>query len=90
MPTSYDRIDAVSVSELTQAIRALLTEGIGDVIVEGEISNFKAHSSGHRYFTLKDSDAQIGCVMWRTRSLDMLPHDGMSPQQPQSSSTANR
>lgn len=77
MHRTHDTNDTVTVSELTQAIRALLTEGIGDVIVEGEISNFKAHSSGHRYFTLKDSDAQIGCVMWRTRSLDMLPQDGM-------------
>jgi exodeoxyribonuclease VII large subunit len=71
------RNEAVTVSELTTAISALLTEGIGDVIVEGEISNFKAHSSGHRYFTLKDAGAQIACVMWRTRSLDFVPQDGM-------------
>lgn len=70
-------METVTVSELTHAIRALLTEGIGDVVVEGEISNFKAHSSGHRYFTLKDADAQIQCVMWRTRSLDFMPEDGM-------------
>lgn len=77
MPLEPTGIESVSVSELTQAIRALLTEGIGDVIVQGEISNFKAHSSGHRYFTLKDADAQIACVMWRTRSLAMVPQDGM-------------
>ena len=77
MPMSNARNEAVTVSELTSAISALLTEGIGDVIVEGEISNFKAHSSGHRYFTLKDAGAQIACVMWRTRSLDFVPQDGV-------------
>ena len=77
MPMSNLRNEAVTVSELTTAISALLTEGIGDVIVEGEISNFKAHSSGHRYFTLKDAGAQIACVMWRTRSLDFVPQDGV-------------
>lgn len=69
--------EAVSVSDLTNAIRALLTEGIGDVVVEGEISNYKHHTSGHRYFTLKDSEAQIACVMWRTRSVSFVPEDGM-------------
>ncbi|MBK7032573.1 MAG: exodeoxyribonuclease VII large subunit [Ignavibacteria bacterium] len=67
----------VSVSELTYAIKGLLEEGIGDVMVSGEISNFKHHSSGHRYFTLKDADAQIGAVMWRSRTLAFRPEDGM-------------
>lgn len=71
------RDQAVSVSELTYVIKGLLEEGIGDVLVSGEISNFKEHSSGHRYFTLKDADAQIGAVMWRTRSLTFRPEDGM-------------
>jgi len=68
---------AVSVSELTFAIKGLLEEGIGEVIVTGEISNFKQHTSGHRYFTLKDGDAQIGAVMWRSRPLAFRPEDGM-------------
>lgn len=59
--------DILSVSELSRRIRQLLEDGIPLVWVEGEISNYKQHSSGHRYFTLKDSDAQIACVMWRTR-----------------------
>lgn len=67
----------VSVSELTHAIKGLLEEGIGDVMVSGEISNFKHHTSGHRYFTLKDADAQIGAVMWRSRTLNFRPEDGM-------------
>ena len=73
------RDQAVSVSELTYAIKGLLEEGIGDVLVSGEISNFKEHSSGHRYFTLKDADAQIGAVMWRTRSLVGVPSAGQVP-----------
>lgn len=67
---------AVTVGELTAVIRGLLEEGIGSVVVTGEISNFKQHSSGHRYFTLKDADASISCVMWRSRTLDSLPEDG--------------
>lgn len=67
----------ITVSELTRAITVALQEKIGAVAVQGEISNFKAHSSGHRYFTLKDSGAQVSCVMWRSRSLSFRPVDGM-------------
>ncbi len=47
--------------------------------VEGEISNFKRHTSGHLYFTLKDEHAQINCAMWRFRANGLLfePRDGM-------------
>jgi exodeoxyribonuclease VII large subunit len=68
---------AVSVGQLTMAIRGLLEEGIGDVLVVGEVSNYKQHTSGHRYFTLKDGDAAIAGVMWRSRTLTFLPEDGM-------------
>ncbi len=47
------------------------------MIVTGELSNFKQHGSGHRYFTLKDADAQISCVMWRSRTMSFIPEDGM-------------
>ena len=67
----------ISVSELTHAIKGLLETGIGQVSVIGEISNYKHHSSGHRYFTLKDADAQIAGVMWKTRQLKFVPQDGM-------------
>ena len=66
-----------TVGELTEEIRHLLEDGIGEVLVEGEISNFKQHTSGHRYFTLKDGDAQIQCVMWRSRTHTFQPQDGM-------------
>jgi exodeoxyribonuclease VII large subunit len=49
------------------------------VRLTGEISNFKRHSSGHFYFSLKDESAQLPCVMWagRNRNLYFLPQDGM-------------
>lgn len=72
--------DAISVSELTHNIRALLEENFSSLWVEGEISNFKLHSSGHMYFSLKDESAQIGCVMFRREnlSLDFEPKDGLN------------
>ncbi len=52
------------VSEITRHIRGLLESEFRSIWVEGEISNFKKHSSGHMYFTLKDESAQIGCVFF--------------------------
>jgi exodeoxyribonuclease VII large subunit len=69
--------DAVTVSGLTQAITLLLRDEIGIVRVTGEISNFTAAASGHRYFTLKDESAQIDCVMWASRTLSFRPKSGM-------------
>ena len=54
-----------TVFELTRSIRSTLEAKFGAVWVQGEISNYKLHPSGHQYFTLKDQRAQIGCVIWR-------------------------
>src|SRR5438552_3279857 len=54
-----------TVSELTRNIRGTLETKFGAVWVQGEISNYKLHPSGHQYFTLKDQRAQISCVIWR-------------------------
>ena len=54
-----------TVAELTRAIRGTLETKFGAVWVQGEISNYKLHPSGHQYFTLKDQRAQIACVIWR-------------------------
>ncbi|MBI5397730.1 MAG: exodeoxyribonuclease VII large subunit, partial [Verrucomicrobia bacterium] len=54
-----------TVSELTGEIRGVLEAEIGEVWVEGEISNFRAQASGHMYFTLKDAGAQLSVVMFR-------------------------
>lgn len=67
----------ISVSALTQKITKLLREEIGEVRVLGEISGYKAASSGHRYFTLKDDEAQIDCVLWSSKQISFMPSDGM-------------
>lgn len=59
----------LSVSELTGEIKEILEGHFPDVRVEGEVSNASRSRSGHIYFTLKDEDAQLSCVIWRsTRS----------------------
>jgi exodeoxyribonuclease VII large subunit len=69
----------VSVSEITRRIKGVLEMGFSEVWVQGEISNCKAHTSGHLYFTLKDEGAQLSAVMWRSRVAQLLfrPNDGM-------------
>lgn len=71
-----------SVSEITREIKTVLEEGFPTVWIEGEISNLKKHTSGHLYFSLKDAEAQISCVMWRGRNQYLLfrPEDGMKVQ----------
>jgi len=58
-----------TVSELTRSIRGTLEAKFGAIWVQGEISNYKLHPSGHQYFTLKDQRAQISCVIWRDTML---------------------
>jgi exonuclease VII large subunit len=55
----------LTVSELTAAVRRLLEREIGQVWVTGEITNFRLQGSGHAYFSLKDSGAQLNCVLFR-------------------------
>jgi exodeoxyribonuclease VII large subunit len=67
------------VTELTKRIRSVIEGNFPVLWVEGEISGYKLHSSGHQYFTLKDEYSQLPCVLWRGRALD-LPfqlQDGM-------------
>ncbi|HHJ52276.1 MAG TPA: exodeoxyribonuclease VII large subunit, partial [Caldithrix abyssi] len=78
----HEQTRVYSVSEITSVIKTLLEESLPTVWIEGEISNIKFHSSGHIYFTLKDSGAQIPVVMWRSRTLSLAfqPEDGMKVQ----------
>lgn len=68
-----------SVGEITSLIKDTLEKNFSDISVIGEISNFKAHTSGHWYFTLKDSAAQISCTMWKGLNsyVFFTPQDGM-------------
>jgi exodeoxyribonuclease VII large subunit len=63
-PTEQTR-QVLSVSDLTSQIRRLLEQRVGAVWVGGEVSNLRAQSSGHIYFTLKDADTQLSCVCFR-------------------------
>lgn len=68
----------LTVSQLTNAIKHSLESGFPHFWMQGEISNFKAQSSGHYYFSLKDNSAQIAAVMFRNEgaALKLLPKDG--------------
>ncbi|MBN2364871.1 MAG: exodeoxyribonuclease VII large subunit [Calditrichaeota bacterium] len=68
-----------SVSSLTRQIKEVLEKSFPRLWVEGEISNFKKHSSGHLYFTLKDENSQIRCAMWKFKAGELLfrVEDGM-------------
>src|SRR5438876_10601440 len=69
----------LTVSELTAAVRTALEARFGSVWVEGEISNFKAHSSGHWYFTIKDESAQLRAKCFRSANsrIRFRPADGL-------------
>ena len=73
-----------SVREISRYLRDLIesTEPLQNIWVQGEISNFSRPKSGHWYFTLKDTTAQLPCVMWRTAAELQLtvPDDGESVQ----------
>jgi exodeoxyribonuclease VII large subunit len=76
--SSPENAPVLTVSQLTNAIKHCLEGSFPAVWLEGEISNFKQQTSGHLYFTLKDSAAQISAVMFRMNatSLKKLPKDG--------------
>ncbi|MBT8571619.1 exodeoxyribonuclease VII large subunit [Polynucleobacter paneuropaeus] len=70
--------EVLSVGDLNRAIASLLEAQFDTVLVSGEISNFKAYDSGHWYFSLKDDEGQIRCVMFRGRNsqVGFMPQSG--------------
>lgn len=72
---------AISVTQLNSYIKGKIAEDeyLNNVLVKGEISNFKNHYTGHMYFTLKDENSLIKCVMFKSyaQKLDFMPKDGM-------------
>jgi exodeoxyribonuclease VII large subunit len=67
-----------TVSEITRAIRQTLELEFPPLWVVGELAEYRQHTSGHRYFTLKDESCQIRCVMWRSQKLSgFRPEVGM-------------
>ena len=77
---NYENL-AISVSELNKYIKEKISEdeALSNIIVKGEISNFKNHYTGHMYFTLKDENSLIKCIMLKTyaQRLNFMPKDGM-------------
>ncbi len=74
------KINPISVTELNRYVKEKVAEDeyLNNVYVKGEISNFKHHYSGHMYFTLKDENSLIKCVMFKTATatLNFVPKDG--------------
>jgi len=70
--------EILTVGDLNRAIAASLEDRFDTVWVSGEISNFKAYDSGHWYFSLKDEEGQIRCVMFRGRNgqVGFMPQSG--------------
>ena len=75
----FEERKILSVSQIVNNVKVQLETQFQDIWVRGEISNFKTPSSGHSYFTLKDSDAQVRAVCFRMqrRLLKFRPQDGM-------------
>lgn len=75
------KIEPITVSELNRYMKDKVAEDeyLKSVFVRGEISNFKHHYTGHMYFTLKDENSLIKCIMFKssTATLNFIPKDGM-------------
>jgi len=73
---------ALTVAQLTAVIRGVIARSpdLEDVLVEGEISNLSMPASGHIYFTLKDANASVSCVVWRSQRAEIpfRPDNGMT------------
>ncbi len=72
---------AITVSDLNKYIKDKIAddEYLNNILVKGEISNFKNHYTGHMYFTLKDENSLIKCIMFKSYALNLkfMPKDGM-------------
>ncbi len=79
MASAFENI--LTVSLVNRYIKEIISRDmiLSNLWVRGEVSNFKNHSSGHMYFTLKDENSLIKCVMFRTQNsfLKFVPHNGM-------------
>ena len=76
-PTSSD--GAWTVAQVTRRARQLVEAGLHPLWIKGEITSFKTYRSGHWYFSLRDAEAQVRCVMWRTDNQRVAPQpeDGL-------------
>jgi exodeoxyribonuclease VII large subunit len=80
-PKAEPEVRIWSVAEITRSVRALIESSLGEVWVQGEICNFRRQASGHCYFGLKDEQALLSCVLFRSYVPAHLPlADGMLVQ----------
>ncbi len=79
IPEPGDEPTIYTPSSINKLVKETLTETYPEVWVEGEISNYKHHTSGHRYFALKDENASVRAVMWRSigEYLKFQPENGL-------------
>lgn len=70
---------AITVAEFNETVKVILEGSFDAVWLRGEVTNFKAHGNGHWYFTLRDKDAQLSCVVWSrdVRRIPAPPDEGM-------------
>ena len=75
----HSNLPEYTVSELSNALKRSIEDNFAQVRVRGEVSGFKRHGSGHCYLCLKDSDAVLDAVVWRTTAIRLatIPEDGM-------------
>jgi exodeoxyribonuclease VII large subunit len=78
-PDGRSRARALSISDLNEATKRLLDDCLPQVWVRGEVTNWRAAASGHRYFTLRDDRSQVRCVLFKGDAwkLPVDPEDGM-------------
>ena len=73
-------LKTLSVSEVNEYIKKITDKDfiLNNLTVKGEISNLKLHSSGHLYFSIKDENSKLSCVMFSSNvnMLDSIPYDG--------------
>jgi len=76
--------NVLSVSEITAQIKWQIESQFSSIWIQGEISNFKHHSSGHMYFTVRDDSAELRCVMFRgyNQMIHFKPENGMEVLMP--------
>ena len=76
-PASSD--GAWTVAQVTSRARQLVEAGMQPLWIKGEVAGFKSYSSGHWYFSLRDADAQVRCVMWRSDAIrtSVKPQEGL-------------
>lgn len=75
------KLKTLTVTEVNEYLKKTIDNNfiLNNILLKGEISNFKLHSKGHIYFSLKDKESKINCIMFKSDAvnLNFIPKDGM-------------